>query len=49
MNRNEFEKLYVHNNHFGLTRSQIEVANHMRTDWDSFNRLCNSSDFTKII
>lgn len=49
MNRNEFEKLYMHNNHFGLARSQIEVANHMRTDWDSFNRLCNSSDFTKTI
>ena len=49
MNRNEFERLYVHNNHFGLTRSQTEVANRMRTDWDSFDRLCNSSDLAKTI
>ena len=49
MNRNEFAKLYVHNTHFGLTGSQIEVANQMRTDWDSFDRLCNSSDRVKTI
>ena len=49
MNRNEFEKLYVHKNHLGLTRSQIEAASHVRTDWDSFDRLCHGSDSAKTI
>ncbi len=49
MDRNEFIKLYVNDNHFELTRSQLEVAAHLRIDWDSFDRLCNSSDLNKTI
>ncbi len=49
MDRNEFKKLYVDDNHFELTQSQIEVAAQLRIDWDSFDRLCNSSDLNKTI
>lgn len=39
----------MQNNHCALTCSQIELANHTRTDWDSFDRFCNSSDIAKTI
>ena len=49
MNRNEFEMLYVHNHHFSLTHAQATAAERMRTDWNTFDRICNFSDPAKTI
>lgn len=49
MDRNEFEQLYLNKPHFMLNQSQIETIKCMRSDWDSFDSLCKSSDITKMI